>query len=243
MSKIKIGIVEDEVIIADHMADILLKLGYDVPEPAGTYAEAIQLIEDEVPDLILIDIQLKGKRDGIDLAQKIKEEYRTPFIFVTANSDNATVERAKKVNPSSFLLKPFTKDDLYTAIEICIHNSSAARSEKAEGLLHNYIINNALFIKEGPNCIKVKFSDILYLESEHVYVNVHTLNKTFLVRSSLQDYLQHFSDKIFFRIHRSYAVNTEHIQSVHAEYVSINDLMLPVGKSYRDLFFKKLNLG
>ena len=91
--------------------------------------------------------------------------------------------------------------------------------------------------------MKVKFSDILYLESEHVYVNVHTLHKTFLVRSSLQDYLQHFSDKTFFRIHRSYAVNTEHIQSVHAEYVTINNQMLPVGKSYRDLLFKKLKLG
>ncbi len=243
MNKIKIGIVEDEVIIADHIADILLKLGYDVPEPAGTYAEAIQMIEDEMPDLILIDIQLKGKRDGIDLAQKIKEEYRTPFIFVTANSDSMTVERAKKVNPASYLLKPFTKDDLYAAIEICIHNSSASKSENGEGVFHNYIVNDALFIKEGPHFIKVKFSDILYLESEHVYVNVHTLHKTFLVRSSLQDYLQHFNDKTFLRIHRSYAVNTEHIQSIHAEYVSINDLMLPVGKSYRDHLFKRLNLG
>ena len=65
MSKLKIGIVEDEVIIADHIAEILVKLGYDVAEPAASYAEAVQMIDDEKPDLLLIDIQLRGKRDGI----------------------------------------------------------------------------------------------------------------------------------------------------------------------------------
>ncbi|HEY8690423.1 MAG TPA: response regulator [Chitinophagaceae bacterium] len=242
MSTLKIGIVEDEIIIADHIAEILVKLGYEVIEPVDSYAEAIQMIEEEMPDLLLLDIQLKGKRDGIDLAAKIKDDYHIPFIFLTANADAATVERAKNVNPSSYLIKPFTKDDLYTAIEICMHNFSATTPAKVSNAPNNFIVNNSLFIKEGQHFNKVKFSDILYLESEHVYVKVHTADKTFLVRNSLQKYLENFNDRNFFRIHRSYAINLEHIQSVNSEYVIINGVTLPVGKSYKDLLLDRLNL-
>jgi two-component system response regulator LytT len=243
MSTLKIGIVEDEVIIADHMADILIKLGYEVIEPADSYAEAIQMIEQKMPDLLLLDIQLKGKRDGIDLAAKINDEYHIPFIFLTANADAATVERAKNVNPSSYLIKPFTKDDLYTAIEICMHNFSGLSPSKSSNASNNFIVSNALFIKEGQHFNKVKFADILYLESEHVYVKVHTANKVFLIRNSLQKYLENFDENYFLRIHRSYAINLEHIQSVNSEYVIINCVTLPVGKSYKDQLLDRLNLG
>lgn len=242
MSKLKIGIVEDEVIIADHIADILANLGYDVAEPADSYAEALQMIEDDRPDLLLLDIQLRGKKDGIDLAQKIKDDYQLPVIFLTANADSATVERAKKVNPSSYLIKPFTKDDLYTAIEVCMHNWSAIKPPTVD-TPGKAFINNSIYIKDGQLFNKVKFSEILYLESEHVYVNVHTACKTFLVRTSLQDYLVQFNPQSFLRIHRSYVINLEHIHSVHAEYVVINGVTIPVGKSYKEQLAGRLNLG
>ena len=242
MSKLKIGIVEDEVIIADHIAEILVKLGYDVAEPAASYAEAVQMIDDEKPDLLLIDIQLRGKRDGIELAAKINENYHIPFIFLTANADASTIDRAKKVNPSSYLIKPFTRDDLYASIEVCLHNASSTKSEKTEAN-SSYIISNALFIKDGQHFNKVKIADILYLESEHVYVNVHTAAKAFLVRTSLQDYLENFDSINFIRIHRSYVINLDHIQSVSSEYVIINGVTLPVGKSFRNNLLARLNLG
>lgn len=243
MNKIKIGIAEDEIIIADHLAEILIKLGYDVTESAATYAEAIKMIEEETPDIVLIDIQLKGKKDGIDLATKIKETYQLPFIFLTANADAATVLRAKKTNPASYLIKPFTRDDLYTAIEICMYNASGKKNSRLPEAENNFILKSALFIKDGIHFNKVKFSDILYLESEHVYVKIHTATKFFLVRSSLQEYLEHFDSKLFFRTHRSYAVNLDHIQSVNATSVIINDITLPLGKTYRDELLGRLNLG
>jgi len=243
MSTLKIGIVEDEVIIADHLADILVKLGYEVIDPADSYAEAIQMIESKMPDLLLLDIQLKGKKDGIDLAAKIKDEYQIPFIFLTANADAATVERAKTVNPCSYLIKPFTKDDLYTAIEICMHNFSAAKPGRVSVAVNDLIINNCLFIKDGSHFNKVKYADVLYLESEHVYVKVHTASHSYLVRSSLQEYLEHFDSNRFFRIHRSYAINLEHIQSINPEYVIINNITLPIGKTFREQLLSRLKLG
>jgi DNA-binding LytR/AlgR family response regulator len=243
MSKIKIGIVEDEAIIADNLSNTLINLGYDVAVPAASYAEGILMIENEKPDLLLLDIQLKGKKDGIDLAWKIKEAYKLPFIFLTANADAATVQRAKLVTPPAYLVKPFTKDDLYTSIEICLHNSSDNKNEKQEDESTNYIINNAIFIKDGHYFHKIKFADILYLESEHVYVQVHTADKKFLVRTSMQQYLTHFDEKKFIRIHRSYVINLDQIQTINADHVVMKGIELPIGKTYREELLSRLRWG
>lgn len=242
MSKIKIGIVEDEVIIADNLCNTLTNLSYDVAEPADSFAEAVEMIEAERPDLLLIDIQLVGKKDGIDLAWKIKQDYHLPFIFLTANADAATVQRAKLAEPAAYLVKPFSKDDLYTSIEICLHNASKNKNEKQEPDNASYIINDAIFIKDGQYFHKVKFADILYLECEHVYVRVHTTEKNFLVRTSIQHYLAHFDERKFFRIHRSYVVNLEQVVTVNTEHILIRNIELPIGKTYQDALMAKLKL-
>src|SRR4051812_34763493 len=103
MTKIKVGIVEDEMVIAEGIIVALTQLGYDTTEPAASFTEAMELIENERPDILLLDIQLSGKKDGIDLAWKIKEDYNIPFIFLSANADSATVVRAKKLTPPASL--------------------------------------------------------------------------------------------------------------------------------------------
>ena len=216
MGKTKIGVVEDEIVVADHLCSLLENLGYEVTEPAISYSEAIQLLEEEKPDLMLLDIQLSGRRDGIDLAWKIREDYGIPFIFLTANADVATVTRAKKVEPPAYLVKPFNKDDLYTSIEIALfnhtqHRTAAPNESTPTKNEDGYFINDALFIKDGHFFHKVKFNDILYLASEHVYVKVHTAQRDFLVRASMQDYLKHFDPNIFYRVHRSYVVNLNYL--------------------------------
>jgi len=242
MSKIKIGVIEDEVITADSLCSTLQQLGYDVTEPAASYAEALLMIEEEKPDLLLLDIQIKGKRDGIDLAMKINESLFIPFIFLTANADEATVQRAKLALPGAYLLKPFTRDDLYSAIEVCLHNA-VQRSFNINGESNHHGLNDALFIKDGATFHKVKFSDVLYLESEHVYVQVHTCEKKYLVRTSMQNYLSHFDEQKFFRIHRSYVINLDHLQSVSADDVLINGIRLPLAKSYQAELFARLKIG
>ena len=245
MAKIKIGIVEDEAIIADDLCDVLEKLGYDVAEPASTFMEGLEMIESEKPDLLLLDINLNGKKDGIDLAWKVKEEYDIPFIFLTANADAATVERAKQTDPPAYLVKPFNKDDLYTSIEICLHNYSKRKQSKTETAPQqdNYFIKDALFIKDGYYFHKVFFRDIIYLESDNNYVTVHTVDKKHLVRTSLQNYLDHFDPNKFFRIHRSYVINLDHIVTINTEFVLLNKKELPIGKTYREELLGRLKLG
>ena len=97
MEKVKILVVEDEIIIADNLCDTLEELGYETIEPALNYTEALIQIKNEQPDIAILDIELGGSKTGIDLAQKIKDEYDFPFIFLTSNSDPLTLNKAKKV--------------------------------------------------------------------------------------------------------------------------------------------------
>src|ERR1043165_9724188 len=147
------------------------------------------MIENERPDILLLDIMLSGPRDGIDLAWKVKEQHNIPFIFPTANSDGATVERAKKVCPHPYLVKPFNKEGLYTAIEVCLHNFAASTGGPVVSEKEDYVIKDSLFIKQSGSFIKLKLNDILYIESDRVYVTIHTATNKYLVRSTMQNYL------------------------------------------------------
>src|SRR5215831_19490115 len=127
MSILKIGIVEDELVIARTIITTLDELGYTHCGPAINYTEAIEMLEQNKPDLLLLDIQLSGKKDGIDVAEKLNALHRIPFIFLTANSDGETIDRAKKVKPHAYIVKPFTKEELFAAIEIAFSNFSESQ--------------------------------------------------------------------------------------------------------------------
>src|SRR5687767_1717336 len=106
MEKVKIGIVEDDEIIAKNLTIILKSLGYDTPVPANNYEEALKMIENWKPDLVMLDIQIDGEKNGIDVAEAINRDFKIPFIFLTSNSDKYTIDRAKKVFPPAYLIKP-----------------------------------------------------------------------------------------------------------------------------------------
>jgi DNA-binding LytR/AlgR family response regulator len=243
MSNIKVGIIEDEMIIGQGIYDALEQLGYMPVEPVGNYTEAMEMIDREQPDILLIDIQLSGKKDGIDVAEKVKEEYNIPFIFLTANSDPGTVERAKLLCPPAYLVKPFNKEELYTSIEVCLHNYTYSQKNNFSNDKDNYLIKDFLFIKQGPSFKKIALNEILYLESENVYVHIHTLNNKLLVRSTLQKYLDTIGSSIFFRVHRSYAININHLETINAEDIFVNGRKIPIGKTQRDELLNIVKIG
>lgn len=241
MSKVKILVVEDEVVIADNICMILEDLGYELLEPAIDYEEALETIESDRPDMAILDIQLRGRKDGIDLAWKIKEDYDFPFIFLTSNADAMTIERAKKVMPPAYLVKPFNRDDLYTSVELALHNyaeSKGAKRSKEDDLL----IRDAIFVKEKNLFHKIKLDNISFLKSDHVYVEVHTIDKKkHLIRGSLTD-LSERLPRNFYRTHRSYTINVDQMEAINSAYVIINDEQVPIGKNYRDDLLKKLRV-
>lgn len=241
MSKVKILVVEDEIVIADNICMILEDLGYELLEPAIDYEEALETIEAERPDIAILDIQLGGRKDGIDLARKIKEEYDFPFIFLTSNADAMTIERAKKVSPPAYLVKPFNKDDLYTSVELALHGYAESKGNQ-KGKDEDLLIKDAIFVKEKNLYHKIKLEKISYLKSDHVYVEVYTTDgKKHLIRGSLTD-LSERLPKNFYRTHRSFTINVDQMEAINSAYVVINNEQIPIGKNYRDDLLKKLRV-
>lgn len=241
MKKLKILVVEDEMIIADNICLILEDLGYEVLEPAINYQEAIDIIEAENPDLVILDIQLAGKLDGVDLAQTVNKDYKVPFIFLTSNSDSGTLERVKSVNPHAFLVKPFKKEDLFTSIELSIH-SYQQNLESKEEHEDQSLIKDAIFVKDKNLFHKIKLTDIRYLKSEHVYVEVYTTDsKKHLIRGSLTKLSNRLPD-YFYQTHRSYTINLNHMDAINSAYVIIGEDQIPIGKNYREELLSRIRI-
>jgi two-component system response regulator LytT len=238
--KIKIGVVEDERMMAEFIVTTLENLDYNPTKPASTFEAAIKMIEEEKPDIILLDIFLDSEKDGIDVAEVINKEYKLPFIFLTANATKETLERAKKVSPPAFLVKPFTNNDLYCAIEICLNNFVKPPASSPEN--SNFLMNDSIFIKDGYYFYKIKYNDIYYIESDHVYINIYTALKKLTIRASLGNFMENLNKDIFSRVHRSFIVNLNHIESITTDYVVVKGIKVPTSKKYKEEILMKFQI-
>ncbi|MGB8952163.1 MAG: diguanylate cyclase [Candidatus Aminicenantales bacterium] len=120
MAAVKILVVEDELLVSRDIEGMLKNLGFEVVSSVPSGEQAIYKAKEKSPDLILMDIVLKGELDGIAAAQKIKENFGIPIIYLTAHADETTLSRAKSTNPLGYLLKPFEQRELQTTIEIAL---------------------------------------------------------------------------------------------------------------------------
>ncbi|WP_395457872.1 EAL domain-containing protein (plasmid) [Azospirillum melinis] len=125
MSKARILVVEDERIVALHLQQRLKLLGYDVTTPAASGVQALASVRDERPDLVLMDIHIEGPMDGIDTAREISRTSDTPVIYLTAYSEQATLERARATRPYGYLVKPFSERELHATIQMALERRDA----------------------------------------------------------------------------------------------------------------------
>ena len=125
MSKGTILLVEDDDIIARVIDWRLKNLGYDVCGRASSGSEAIELIMQKVPDLVLMDINIKGDIDGIETALMIKKRISIPIVYLTSYSDEVTLERVNETHPDGFVLKPFEDNQLRVAIDIALRKHAS----------------------------------------------------------------------------------------------------------------------
>jgi DNA-binding NarL/FixJ family response regulator len=116
-------IVEDETLVADHLKLLLEEFGYLVCGSEGSGQGALTKIEKEQPHLVLMDIRLEGEMDGIEVARKLWDERGIPTVFLTAYSDQETLDRAVMSNPFGYLVKPVTSEQLKAAVELALHRS------------------------------------------------------------------------------------------------------------------------
>ena len=130
MSGPNILVVEDEKIVALDIKNRLIDFGYNVPAIVSSGEDAVEKAGDLLPDLILMDIMLKGDMDGIEAAEQIHELYDIPIVYLTAYADEKTLERAKVTEPFGYILKPFEERELRTNIEIALYKHRMERKLK-----------------------------------------------------------------------------------------------------------------
>ncbi len=142
MDNVKILIVEDEIIIAMEIQDRVEGLGYEILDMVSSGEEALSLLKKETPDIILMDIMLKGGMDGVDTATQIRKTLNVPIIYLTAYADHNTLQRAKITEPSGYILKPVNEKELQIAIEIALYKhqmeEEGGKEEEANALSERF---------------------------------------------------------------------------------------------------------
>jgi len=240
---IKILVVEDEMIIGAKVSMFLSELGYEVTGILPRAEEALLQLEENRPDIALLDINLKGNMDGIALAQVLHNEHHIPVIFLTANSDDATFQRAKAAKPYAFLAKPFKKLDLQRALELTIsllaNQTQKEHPESKAGEETPYILSDRIFVRNKEKMIKILFDTIMYVEAERNYCRIVTKTKEYLLTMPMKT----LEDKLpasFQRIHRSHIVNLAQVDEVDESHVMVGQKALPLSKSMREEFLMRI---
>ncbi|MCB0477211.1 MAG: response regulator [Crocinitomicaceae bacterium] len=223
----KVLIVEDEPLIQEHLSACLNEIGYKVVGMIDSVNEAIDFLKKNHNDvdIVLLDINLNDELDGIDLANIIKNEYGMPFMFVTSYTDDKTIERAKHTGPIGYIVKPFTTEDLKSNLEIALFNY---RKEIQESITSDFI-----YVKKDHELKKLSFSEITYLEANDNYCMVYTEDGRYLLSKTLKKTIVKFPPSKFIRVHRSYVINVDQIDSIGPNYIKIKGKEIPLSESSR----------
>ncbi|MDX5325540.1 MAG: LytTR family transcriptional regulator DNA-binding domain-containing protein [Bacteroidota bacterium] len=242
--KIVALIVEDDPVIGADLKWFMKDFGYAPLPPVRTVDDALLMLETVHPDLILIDVTLEGDRDGIHLAEIIREKHDLPIIFITAHHDRKTIDRIKSTRPSAYLVKPIDEHNLQTSIELALYNHShqklSPRSSMEEE--HDFVSGDHFFIKVKNQLKKVLIDDILMLEAYDNYSYLYTSDQKHLISSTLKSLEQKLPSNRFLRVHRSYIVQLPAVEGIQEDVILIGDHHIPIGKTYREDFMKRIDL-
>jgi len=249
MAKFKILVVEDESIVAKDLQSSLKNMGYSVPAVVSSGEKAIEAAHKFRPNLILMDIMLKGEMSGIDASKIIKERFDIPVVFLTAYADEDTLEKAKLSVPYGYIIKPFKEKELQTTIEMAINKFTEDAEIKKERDIYQAIVHrkdepDSIFVRADYRLNKVKFSDIYFVEALKDYVVINTSDNIYTTHTTMKEMIRILPVKDFVRVHRSYIVRLDKIFSIKYPDLVIEGKMkvIPIGGLYRKDLYSRLNL-
>jgi DNA-binding LytR/AlgR family response regulator len=226
--KKNILIVEDEILIASQIKIALIKHGFNFAGIAISYNSAETILKIKVVDLVLIDITLSGVKTGLELAEFINENYGIPFLFLTSYNDAKTLKKIKSLNPVGYINKPINEATLLMNLDLFFNGKEDKKSR---------IIN----ITVGTVTHNINVSELLYAESDHVYVKLFFATKKLLLRISLKSLLQLLPEHSLLQISRGLAVNPEFIEQNASTKVKVAAKEFKVSKSFKDDFLLQIS--
>lgn len=238
----QILIVEDEALIADHLAACLTAEGYAVDAILDSAEDALAHLQAARPDLALLDIQLAGSLDGVDLAMAILGGSQIPVVFLTSNTDPRTLARVQLSRPAGFIVKPFQPADLRPAIELALYAHKSRQQESpSHSQTHSHTPatpEDAFYIKDKHEHHRVRYADILCAEALDNYTRIHLPGKRYIVSQTLKAVEEKLQSHGFFRIHRTWLVQVSQISCIRPTEVVVGELTLPTSAGARSELLK-----
>jgi DNA-binding LytR/AlgR family response regulator len=243
-SPIRVLLVEDEPLFAEQLEAALQDLGYEVVGPAADARIALALHRTETIDLALLDVQLRGATDGVELAQQLLAHRPIPLIFLTSRADGETFGRAQQLGPAAYLTKPVAVDALQRAIALALRNFSA-KYPAADTFLQapgGEALPDTLFIKENGMLEKIRLSEVQWVTADDKHCRLTLAARTVQVRMPLRELVRHLPAESFVQIQRSYYVNLNHIERLDTarHLVQVGEHILPVSRTLQDELLRRL---
>ena len=238
--KIRILIVEDDMIIAANLSLQLTKLGYEITGVESRGEEAIYHAKLNSPDIILMDVNLKGDLDGVETVRFIQRTRNIPIVYLTANNDESTFIRAKSTHPHAFISKPFNKLNLQRTIALVAQQLKESNVDQSGSDTPLEVLDDRIFVRHNGKMVKILLDHILYVEADRNYCNIVTENGDYLVVSTLKAIENRLRNGSFLRVHRSFMVNISKLDSVSESHLEIRRKTIPVSRSHKDVLLGRL---
>lgn len=218
--KKNILIVEDEVLIASQIEMFLELNNYNCVGIAVDYTGAIELLERNPVDLILLDVKINGSKGGIDIAKHINKTLGLPFLFLTSYNDKDTLHELKSLNPVGYINKPINDATLLTNIDLYFNSTKR-------------YTQHIVSIQSGTKTYNINCTDLQYVESEHVYLNLIFTNHKQTIRLSLSKFLQQLPNSELIQINRSSAINPNIINLIGKSTLKIKDKVFKISEKHK----------
>lgn len=232
---LNILIVEDNFSFALELEITIKELDHNLISIVDNSGDALVEILDKKPDLILMDIDIKGKLSGLDIAEKISH-LKIPIIFITSFANDEHYDKAESIFYSTYIIKPVDKYTLKAAINLLMRSSY--KTLKSSTTTDFNFKNGDLYLKSKNDFYRIEIGDIIIIESDRVYCKTILINANrYHNRISLQEYSKHLNTPNFIKPHRSYIININHIKKVNiAENTIImkNDFKVPISRSAKN---------
>jgi two-component system, LytTR family, response regulator len=244
MENVSVLIVEDDIIESIRIENCLTDFGYHVLPVADNVKDALGIFYSSDPDITLIDINLKGNKDGIELGWRISQnqKYNKPIIYLTSLQNSQVFERAKATNPHAYLIKPVDPQMLQRAIELAlIHaNNKSTQNISPESAL---IQRDYIFVKRGKKMIRLKINNLNYIEVELKYCTLFTDDERYIIRMQLVELIDYLPKLSFQRVNRNYIVNLDKIKEFDLAdmNISVGNTLLPISLKYKKDLMNKLD--
>ncbi len=233
MNRYRTLIIEDNLPFAIKIEKHLVEWGHQVLGIIDNSKEALEAIKTQEPDLIIIDINIKGQLNGVEIAHEIKN-LKIPVIFITGRKDEQIYKEAQSTTGISYLVKPFDMKTLQGVIDFALPEQQLPKKKKSD--------EHYFFIKKNNQLIKIDKSEISWIKADGNYCDFYIGTNKYTIRMSLKKVLAKLPKKEFLKIQKSHAARITDIDGIFLSknQIRIGEIFLPLGRNFREELLRRI---